>query len=46
MMNKNDIFYLILCAASIVYGLYRLNKCVAYDREVKKQERKNDDYTI
>jgi len=40
MMNKNDIFYLILCAASIVYGLYRLNKCVQYDREIKKQDKK------
>jgi hypothetical protein len=46
MMNNNDIFYLILCAASIVYGLYRINKCVEYSREVKKQEQKNDDYTI
>jgi hypothetical protein len=46
MMNKNDIFYLILCAASIVYGLYRLNKCVAYSREVKKQDKNNHDYTI
>ena len=38
--NNSDIFYLVLCAASIVYVLYRLNKCVAYDREVKKQEEK------
>ena len=45
-MNKNDIFYLILCAASIVYGLYRLNKCVQYSREVKKIDKKDDDYTI
>ena len=40
MMNKNDIFNLIICAASIVYGLYRLNKCIQYGREVKKQDKK------
>lgn len=39
-MNKSDIFYIVLFAASILYGLYRLNKCVAYDIEDKKQEYK------
>ena len=40
MMNNNDIFYLILCAASIVYGLYRLNKCVQCSEDDKKQDKK------
>lgn len=45
-MSKSDIFYLVLCAASIAYGLYRLNKCVQCSSEIKKQDKKDDDYTI
>ena len=45
-MNKSDIFYLVLCAASIVYGLYRLNKCVQCGSEIKKIDKKDDDYSI
>jgi hypothetical protein len=39
-MNKVDIFYIVLFAGSLLYGLYRLNKCVACDVEVKKQDKK------
>ena len=45
-MNKSDIFYLILCAASIVYGLYRLNKCVQCSEDDKKIDKRDDDYSV